>query len=77
MIIINFTPIAYEDFLQKVTSNGIYSEIFNSDDIKFGGSGVVNCGKINSENTSDIDDKCEARLRIPPLGITILQRENI
>ena len=71
LVVLNFTPEAYEDFVLKVPEASMYKEIFNSDDISYGGSGVTN------KNTY-FNSTCEGsnniiRLRLPPLGATILK----
>ena len=52
---------------------GKYKEIFNSDDVKYGGSGATIPRVINSKK-----DECDARedsirLKVPPMGISILR----
>ncbi len=73
IVLINFTPVAREDFLLGVPCAGIYEEILSSDDEKFGGSGVINVGDLRS--TGQPWNYCEdsLRLRVPPLGISILR----
>ncbi len=75
LILINFTPMVYEDFRLRVPRAGQYQEIFNSDAIDFGGSGVINQGTLWTEKQNDTDGACHSiRLRVPPLGMTVLQR---
>ncbi len=66
LVILNFTPVVREDYPVWVERVGTYSEIFNSDDPSFGGSGVVNIGPLVSDGNT-------LRLRIPPLGMTVLR----
>ena len=73
LVLINFTPVAYEHFLLGTNKGGTYEELFNSDDIRFGGSGVVNTGDIKTTGRA-ISGKCDSvEIRVPPLGITVLR----
>ncbi len=74
--LINFTPVAREDFLLGVPQSGVYEEIFNSDKKEFGGSGVINEGELHT--TGEAWNYCEdsVRLRVPPLGLLVLQCKN-
>jgi len=69
IVIINFTPNVSENFILPVDINGAYIEIFNSDDVKYGGSGVINPGILISNK---VDSEYKIHLRLPPLGISIL-----
>ena len=73
IILINFTPVAYEDYRLGVPDAGLYREIFNSDGELFGGSGVVNRDDMKSE--SKPWNYCENSIvmRVPPLAVTILR----
>jgi len=44
----NFLPVYHEDYKIGVPYKGIYEEIFTSDDLAFGGSGVYNGDKIKT-----------------------------
>ena len=73
-IVINFTPVPYEDYHLKLDSDGVYEEIFNSDDKKYGGGGVVNTGaKFNAEQTDDIEFPYCIRMRLPPMAISVVK----
>ena len=76
IVLINFTPVVYEDFRVGVPEGGNYKEIFNSDDERFGGSGVVNTVARPAEDIPCNGLDYSVNLRIPPLGITVLQRES-
>lgn len=73
LILINFTPVVYENFRLGVPTDGIYKEIFNSDSEKYGGSGVVNIGTEKSEAVpwNGLDNSVV--IRVPPLGMTVLK----
>lgn len=73
IVMINFTPEAREDYLLGVPCGGVYEEIFNSDDERFGGSGVINEGDIRTTGMEWNYLPDSVRLRVPPLGVTILR----
>lgn len=69
----NFTPIPRTMHRIGVPYKGTYREILNSDDTKYGGSGITNQDSMNS-----IDMRWDGRdqsihIKIPPLGISILK----
>ena len=71
IVVINFTPSTYEDFWLQVPADGTYVEVFNTDEVRFGGSGVTNAGvRFRSES---VGGKHAVRLRIPPLGACVLR----
>lgn len=77
IVVINFTPAAYEKYRIGVPKKGYYKEIFNSDAEKFGGSGfenteLVNSGKIGMHG---MDNSIE--IKIPPLGGIVLKRTTV
>lgn len=73
-VIINFTPIPVEDYHLYLDEEGIYEELLNSDDKKYGGSGVVNTGVRFNALPSDISEHpyC-VRLRLPPMAICVFK----
>ncbi len=73
IVILNFTPVAREDYLVGVPQGGTYEEIFNSDAEKYGGSGVVNSGTIKSTGMGWNYLPDSLRLRIPPLGASMIR----
>ena len=73
VVVINFTPVVYEDFSVGVSNSGTYAEIFNSDDPSYGGSGVLNKGDIKTEGVSCNFLKDSIKIKVPPLAMTVLQ----
>ncbi len=49
IILVNFTPVRRDDFLLAVPFDGIYEEVFNSDDARYGGKDLLNDGKYRTE----------------------------
>ena len=75
LVLINFTPVAYEDFIVGVSKEGKYEEILNSDDERFGGSGVINTGELKTQKFRAHGFEDSIRLRVPPLAITVLKQK--
>ncbi len=75
MVLLNFTPVAYEDYILGVPYSGSYEEVLNSDDERFGGSGVVNKGVLRAGTDGAHGLNFSLRLRVPPLGVTILRKK--
>ena len=73
IVIVNFTPVVYEGFRIGVPFAGTYREIFNSDDERYGGSGVINTTDRKSERVECNGHESSIMLRVPPLGITVLK----
>ncbi len=73
-VLLNFTPVVREDFLLGVTEGGHYKEVFNSDALEYGGSGVVNLGELTSTGIPWNHKSDSIRLRVPPLGMTVVKR---
>ena len=69
-VVLNFTPVARENFPVAVPAEGTYREVFNSDALAFGGSGVTNEGDLVP---TPVGERHILSLRIPPLGCSILQ----
>ena len=76
VVLINFTPVAREDFLLGVPE-GSYEELINSDDERFGGSGVVNKGVLKTVDLGIHGFNNALKLRVPPLGMTILKKKPV
>ncbi|MEJ1221360.1 1,4-alpha-glucan branching protein GlgB [Sediminicola sp. 1XM1-17] len=68
----NFTPVPRENYHIGVPKSGKFKEVFNSDDKKYGGSGMLNT-TIKASNTPWNGQDKSVRIDIPPLGIVIFQ----
>ena len=74
VILINFDVNAREDFRMGVPEWGVYEEMFNSDDERYGGSGVINTGKLKCQDEPWNGREQSIVVRVPPLGGMILKR---
>ncbi len=72
-ILINFLPVKYENFLMAVPEAGIYEEVFNTDDPRYGGEGNLNPGKHKTEPCMLREYTHAVRLTVPPHGAVILR----
>ena len=71
LVVCNFTPVVREDFGVGVPFAGKYKEIFNSDDVKFGGEGNTN-PRVKTSKKQEWDGyENSIRITVPPLGIAI------
>jgi 1,4-alpha-glucan branching enzyme len=70
----NFTPVVREDFRIGLPRAGRWREILNSDDSKYGGSGVTN-GIVEAHGEPWHGRPASTSVRLPPLGVTVLVYE--
>jgi 1,4-alpha-glucan branching enzyme len=73
VIICNFTGISYQDYKVGVPNQGEYREIFNSDDEKYGGAGLINKKKIVAFNEPFHGRPSTIQVTIPPFGFFIIR----
>lgn len=71
---INFQPNYYEEFDIGVPEAGTYVEIFNSDDIAYGGRGNVNSSPIKSNGKSKQYQNDSITIKLPPLAGVVLKK---
>ena len=74
VILINMDVNAREDFRMGVPEWCTYGEVFNSDEERFGGSGVVNDGRLKCEDVPWNGREQSIVVRVPPLGGAIFKR---
>ena len=73
VVVINFTPVTRNDFFLGVPQEGAYEEILNSDELRFGGSGITNPKEIFTAKKTWNHLPYTIQLTLPPLGITVLR----
>lgn len=73
VVVLNFTPQVRSSYRIGVPYRGSWKEIFNSDDIKYGGSGVLNSALINTSPVKYHGKDYSVSLQLPPLGMSILK----
>ncbi len=67
LTVVNFSPVCYRDFEQKVRHAGLYREVLNSDACSYGGEGNINSGDLLSDAQSRI------RITLPPYGACVFK----
>ena len=73
VVLCNFAPVTREHYRVGVPDATSYDEVFNTDDVRFGGSGVVNTGAIRVRKIPDHDMKQSIELTVPPLAAVYLK----
>jgi len=71
----NFTPVVLENYRIGVPQMGFYTEVFNSDNLKYGGSDVLNGETLETAPIPKHGRTHSLSLTLPPLGITVLKYE--
>ena len=69
----NFQPIRRDEYCIGVPKYGLYDEVFNSDEERFGGSGVVNGNNIKTEVMKIHGFDQSLSLTLPPLSVIYLR----
>ncbi|MBL7864316.1 MAG: 1,4-alpha-glucan branching protein GlgB [Cyclobacteriaceae bacterium] len=73
VVICNFTPEARHQYRVGVSIKGYWKEILNSDDAKYGGSGLLNPGRIATSSEKYHQRDYSVSVALPPLGISVLK----
>lgn len=71
--VLNFAGTPHEDFRVGLPDGGAWEEILNTDDLRYGGSGVTNPLPLKAEEKPWNGRDYSVALRIPPLGATWLR----
>jgi len=74
VIVLNMTPAPHHGFRVGVPEAGNWKEIFNSDDKKFWGSGMLNGKAVKSEKEHWHGKDHSVQVDLPPLGAMVLKR---
>lgn len=72
IFVINFSPVLRENYYLGVDKRKTYKEIFNTDDVKYGGSGLLNKGKITTKKGEVNGRKQYVSLTIPPFAAVVI-----
>ncbi len=75
LVVCNFTPEVRQHYRIGVGIRGYWKEIFNSDQKRYGGSGLLNQGSIQTSPVKYHGRDYSISLSLPPLGISILKLE--
>ena len=72
IVICNFTPTVLPNYRIGIPRTGKIEEIFNSDALKYGGSGVTNTQDITISEMPWNEKPLSVEINLPPLGIVVL-----
>ncbi|MCL6423764.1 1,4-alpha-glucan branching protein GlgB [Brachybacterium sp. JHP9] len=75
VVVINFAPEPWHGYRVPLPQGGAWSEVLNSDAPVYGGSGVGNLGRVESEAVPMHGREHSVRLEVPPLGAVVLRPE--
>jgi 1,4-alpha-glucan branching enzyme len=75
IVICNFTPEVRHHYRFGVSVRGVWKEIFNSDNAKYGGAGLLNQGNLSTSPVKYQGQEYSISLSLPPLAVTIVKLE--
>lgn len=73
IVVCNFTPEARQHYRIGVPYRGRWKEVFNSDNLKYGGSGILNPGEIVTAPIKYHGQDYSISITLPPLAITVIK----
>jgi 1,4-alpha-glucan branching enzyme len=76
LVACNFTPVPRHGYRVGLPKAGAWREVMNSDAPIYGGSGVGNMGRVESEPVAWHGRKQSALLTLPPLGMVMFTPED-
>lgn len=77
LFICNFTPIVYYDYRIGVPYLADYSELINSDDTKYGGSGQVMGETLVAEMIPYHNQRYSIKVKVPPMATVVLKIDKL
>ena len=77
VFVVNFTSIVYYDYQIGVPFLGEYEELFNTDDVKYGGSGQVMGTPLFSEKAPFQNQPYSLKIKVPPMATLVLKVKDI
>ncbi|WP_294153528.1 1,4-alpha-glucan branching protein GlgB [uncultured Clostridium sp.] len=77
IFVVNFKPTVYYDYQIGVPFNGEYEELFNTDDVKYGGSGQVMGTPLFAEKAPFQNQPYSLKIKVPPMATLVLKVKNI
>ncbi|WP_309640315.1 1,4-alpha-glucan branching protein GlgB [Flavobacterium sp.] len=73
VVVCNFTPVIRENYRIGLPKKGKLTQIFNSDETQYGGSGVTNSKAIKIDAEPWNGREFSAALTLPPLSVTVFK----
>ncbi len=77
LFIANFTPVVRDNYRIGVPQMGFYTEVLNTDNLKYGGSDILNEGDIETFPVPMHGRTHSVSLQLPPLALTVLKFNRI
>ncbi len=76
--ILNLTPVERRGYVCNVFDAGTYREILNSDDVRFGGNGLLNPGPLRTKKNKSVPEGFAGALTLdlPPMSAVLLHHKN-
>jgi 1,4-alpha-glucan branching enzyme len=74
VVVCNFTPVVRDGYRIGVPEHGDYEEVFNSDNVEYGGSGEKNDVLLVSEDLPWHNCQYSLEIKIPPLSTVFFRR---
>ncbi len=75
VVVCNFTPVSHAGYRIGVPEACFYREVLNTDDAKYGGSGVTNAPGRQAVPMPWQNQPCHIETTLPPLGVAIFKPE--
>ena len=72
LVVCNFNPVLRKDYKMGVPNAGTYKEVLNSDEVRFGGTGITN-GSVKSEKGVMHGFEQHISLTLPPMSTVYFQ----
>jgi 1,4-alpha-glucan branching enzyme len=73
LFVANMTPVVHQNYRVGVPTRGLYVEILNSDNLKYGGSNQLNPGYLETAPIPMHGRTHSIPLVLPPLGLTVFK----
>jgi 1,4-alpha-glucan branching enzyme len=71
IVVCNMTPVVHENYRIGITKSGKLTEVFTTDKLEYGGSGVTNSSAITVEKLPWNGREFSAEIQLPPLGMVV------
>ncbi|MEO1051866.1 MAG: 1,4-alpha-glucan branching protein GlgB [Bacteroidota bacterium] len=73
IVICNFTPVPRHNYRLGVPYKGYWEEVICSDDLKYGGSGLLNQGQLRTTPVRYHNQDYSVLITLPPLAVSVIK----
>ncbi len=77
VFVANFTPVVRKNYRIGVGKRGYYTELFNTDNLKYGGSDLLNRSELEAYPIPMHGKSYSLPLTLPPLGLIVLKYSHL